>query len=202
MKEILTLNSGGLDSLIAIRRLYERGYLQHSVFIDLGQPNRERAMESAKIIADKYCMSHEVIIVSSDSRNTFSTSNQINEGMNMKIRTPFTGAVTTTLAAVLCVCNNFEILSLGGYKPTKKGETPTAAGSRLAHLFNSTTVGERVKIIQPLDDIKRSKDLYALAESLGLSKNEMSETVSCNSAEPCRECLKCKQRLSAGVLPN
>jgi 7-cyano-7-deazaguanine synthase in queuosine biosynthesis len=208
-KKVITLNSGGMDSLIAIKRLHERGYEQHSVYVDLGQPNRERAKESALNIAEQYCDFHEILTLSSDSRSTFSTSNRIAgkfQGKH-KERIPFTDLVFPVIAAVLVVCEDADFLSLGGFKPIPgtPGYNSLAHYNRIDHLINThnENVGSKIALLQPYEDLGTSfDDVLRLALSLRITKEELGKTISCNSAEPCGYCMKCEMRKKYGIAIN
>ena len=63
MKEVVLLNSGGLDSALLAKLLHGDGHTVHSLHLALGALNDASTLAAAQVTADRYCVSHHVIDV-------------------------------------------------------------------------------------------------------------------------------------------
>lgn len=201
-KVTVCMISGGLDSLIALKALYEQGYEIHGVFLNLGQENVERALISARKMNDKYCSGElEILTLTSNKREQFDTERYLPEESATKIRVPFVGTVATILTAVVAVCDGILCLA-SGKRITPRPEGDGAHKLNLKRVLSGGFNGEEVVQLQPLEDVPNVADAVQIGLNLGMTLEEMGETVSCNRTTPCGICRKCQARKELGIMLN
>lgn len=61
---------------------------------------------------------------------------------------------------------------------------------------------EKFELIFPLGIYRKTRKVVEVGLAEGLTKEEMSATVSCNSEPPCASCPKCKERMELGLKIN
>jgi len=188
MKAVL-LNSGGLDTLAAIKKLrvIDPTLELHSLFIDLGQPNAVRGKAAAKTIADAYCLTHkEFIFPDGLTAEDF-------EGETERVRTPYLNVLLHILAASYARKLNIQYIVSG-------------SDSYLSDDFNAkfaAILAEEGKApyvvipVHPLKGISRQDRIPIVIDDPLLN-----QTVSCNEETPCGVCCKCAFRLSFGLSAN
>lgn len=202
---IVFQNSGGLDSMVAAKLLHDQGHELHSVFIDVGQPSRDRAIISAKHIADLYCKKHEVITMRSDLRDTFATSNMIKTPEELKrlpMRIPFGSTSTSLISSMVALDEGIDYIASGTRGSMRQGLTQKQHRENIRRMLNDPSKTEKgVSIIQPLDGLDFIGTVNKALE-IGITKEELGTTVSCNLATPCGQCYKCKEREAHGIILN
>jgi 7-cyano-7-deazaguanine synthase in queuosine biosynthesis len=204
MARVLLQNSGGLDSIVTAAILHQQGHEVYSVFIDMGQPSRERAMISAQNIADRFCIDHEVITIRSNKRDCFATSNHLSEeeAKKLPMRVPF-GSTTTTAISSLVVCNDRIPYVASGTKGSIRLEhSQSTQRENLRRIFANIDGKETgFTITHPLEGLDFGGTITKAYE-LGLTKEDLGSTVSCNLKEPCGKCYKCIERAKYGITQN
>jgi 7-cyano-7-deazaguanine synthase in queuosine biosynthesis len=188
MKAIL-LNSGGPDTLASILKLksIDSELELHSIFIDIGQPNRERASIAAKLIANEYCISHENLLFPGE----WTVPDYINP--EKRVRTPYLVVLLHILGAVKARQHNVEYIILG---------IDSNFNRAIQHKFSTLLAEEKrapyvVIPIYPVLDMTREERLSLIKD------NKLSDlTVSCLEEMPCKTCGKCVSRINCGLIPN
>lgn len=199
-KQIVHPISGGLDSLIATKILHAKGFAIHALYLDCGQDNNARSLLAAKKMADKYCVSLEIIKITSDMRENFIHIPKSFLDSGMKVM-PKTGTLSALYAAMKAELDGIEYVSTGGME----GCTNRNGGMlyRLKTLLSLSRFGENLKVIMPFENSGYGNESwFAIAQKEGLSIDEMSETVSCYAITPCGVCRKCQRRQAEGIALN
>lgn len=197
--KILLLNSGGLDSLVVANYLNGTGNELYSLYVDLGQMNSERAKISAKRIADKYCtLGHEIITVSSDLRDTFSTSNGLIKN-SYKRNVPTNPVVIIGLGVILAYNLDIKYISTGHKADT--GRNVNDFRESVYNLIQNNFREPRI-LMNPIGHFTTFEETLKKAFDEGLTLEEINLTVSCPEIEPCGKCVKCKGRNSHGLAYN
>lgn len=179
---VALLNSGGKDSLAAAILLREDPAIRlHSLFVDVGQPNRIEAELSARRIAAKYAEDHETIPVGSGGYRAPVDSGRFVAVCHQTI-------MLYGIAAMYATSRGWQVVASGVRCDAVAPGFPAAlealfATSRLrappAFLFPVLALGDAAVI-----EIAARDPLYL-------------ETVGCNESPPCGTCHRCRLRAEA-----
>jgi 7-cyano-7-deazaguanine synthase in queuosine biosynthesis len=180
VKEVVLLNSGGLDGAILAHKLKEDGFGIHSLYFDMGQPNHPRCSVAAEETARRYCLDHKVIKIDfggSPADNPFGDTHSI----------PSSSAVLFSLGLVYAKM----IGCLEVYSGHKDNITP-----QMVEMFNKFGYMNKLQrirgyIVVPMCELWTYHDLRIWA---GVDLNDFAYTHSCGHAKPCGECNKCIER--------
>jgi len=176
---MLFLNSGGIDSLCTAILLKEAGNELHSLYFNYGQKNLIPTYRSSGIIADKYCVSHEVVELFSDGR--FLVPAATGNGMNI----PWLNHVTFIMGAVFAESIGAPFLASG----LKEDAASDDFNNKFVEFLKTSKIRKTIVPIRPLSN-KTFGEIYDIVKDNYILK----ETWSCNEFPACGVCGKCKLR--------
>lgn len=203
MYKIVFLNSGGKDSLTAMM-LLKQGKLAklglnpdepveiHSLYVDMGWRNLERAKVAAQKLADKYCASHKVLSVGDWAK----------EFPSLKGGVRFQTLILHSFAMMYGSTIGAQFIASGVcYGPVDLDAFPVNYNKMHANFeFDFDRTLETFKwhktrpmVICPFAYFGPRGGQNAIWE---IVKHDplWRETVSCNEAAPCKGCYKCQLR--------
>jgi len=203
MTKILFMNSGGMDSLVGMKKLIMDGHEVHYLYLDYGQISNQRARIAVEIIANK-------LNIPPQNRNI--------------IKIDFSESVIDTLEHDYLPVNPFIVVGsgrataylqhlmrvIGGSFAYKINAQILAGGFRVSNnivdtvvtsFYNKITgIYENIQFYSPLQGLNR-EGVKNLALELGLTVQDLRETVSCMALadRACGTCLKCRERAELGI---
>jgi len=193
------MNSGGPDSLMCAIVTHKE-YDLYSVYIDGGVPNKIRALPIAKRIADKYCVSHEVIDIGNRAIPELSYFNKSWQKSifrkrhvgKERINVPFQGQVFKSLSAMYAMTIGIQTIVIG--------EDQHIKGKEQCDLFNHWSfnivgLGNKINWILPLYNYNNIQ----IAELVKSDEELKDYTVSCDYKVACYDCIKCARKKSMGL---
>jgi 7-cyano-7-deazaguanine synthase in queuosine biosynthesis len=194
MKRLLLLNGGGMDSL-AVAKIARRDHpatFIKSLTIGLGLPNQSRVVVAANLIANTYCDSHETVFLTKD------TGVQVQMGMPLVgnlFGVPFYALQLLTLGMSYGMLHGCGAV-LSGLKPDAIDEQYLPAFRQVLASSRPTmkAITSKPELWTPIFEMPND-DIFKEIKDDPL----LSQTVSCNQAEPCGRCGKCKLRIQLGV---
>lgn len=184
------LNSGGLDSLITAKTMKDLGWELHSLYIDLGQLNGNTAKQSAKRIADKYCVSHEELKIGNKCYNKVVKVN----GADF-LGLPMQATLVHTVGGFYAGQNEIEYVVSG----QKDDAVTSDFHPTLTKLFSSEILLNGIIFLRPVSTLLHIENVVAKGKELGLTMEEMKQTYSCNALPRCGTCRKCLERKEVGL---
>ena len=193
-KQIVVLLSGGLDSTLAFLIAEKLGHKPIGLFVDLGQPYRNKEFKVIKNLRAQYPDQVKTLnmpIINADAGNVPSIDvegkAQIIEGRNLILATA--GAV---YGDDLWICADLGTLH-HGCMADKSYEFFETASKSLSVAFDKPVV-----VRSPVGDLTK-RQLVKLGLESGITAQEISSTSTCYhpKLKRCGECLTCFQRCVA-----
>jgi len=197
---VISLVSGGIDSLVMAKIIEEEGEKQIPLFIDYGQLAKEREWEACKKTL-KICNLPEPIKVDLN-------------GYGKLMPTGITDTAQDIIKNAFLPGRNLLFLVVGSSYAHFKGINKVAIGllSEESHLFPDQTekfivnanfainsaLDDNITIVTPLITFSK-KDVLKLAKHF---KIPLYETYSCHSGQKiyCRKCISCKELLETNEI--
>ena len=185
-KQLVILNSGGLDSVCMIHHLMERDYLGSeslSVFFNYGQRNMEFERECARNIAYTYSIKHIEVDLPpmpwcSSSLFNGKSTNQYIEMRNL-IFLSYATSIAQSIKAKTIAMAVLEGSTYDGTKP------------EFIERFNAITNDIGIELITPFDNTTKT-NFWDIMRRHNITRYDY---FSCNEpneyGEPCNECLDC-----------
>jgi 7-cyano-7-deazaguanine synthase in queuosine biosynthesis len=175
MRAVL-LNSGGKDSLAAAIILSRAGYELHSLFCIAGQKALEMRDAAAKKIAEKYCVSHDSMVLNGEWQH------------QNKFGLPVTAHQTLLfliLAATWGVKHDIYLIASGIKPDAVTTNFPEAA----AAYFKTSRGTNPPGLVFPVFD-KSDDEIFTIVRHDPLWRN----APTCPYDPACGSCVKCKVR--------
>jgi 7-cyano-7-deazaguanine synthase in queuosine biosynthesis len=178
MKQVLLLNSGGLDSAMLAKKLQTDGFDVHSLYIDFVLEDSRPTSLAAEETAKRYCVDHKVVTldlgISTDHMN------------NISMLAPSIGVAYAKLLKIMEV-----------YVGTTRA-VDEAFADRYNEINQGRTV-DRVKpqVYAPLFGLGVKMDTAAACDVNDIT--EFSYTHSCRKEIPDGTCVKCLYRADLGI---
>lgn len=194
MNRVVLLNSGGLDSALLGKMLYDEGKEIYSLWINTKTISEEPVRIAVEETARRYCVSHREIVVDfGQHSNFFEDINSVEMYDNNPTRTD-----------KLWICPNHPLLNntIG----TAYGKTINAVGCytgvkqksdfyKIESYNQALLIGVNKFYRTPLVAPLYYFDSYEqILEKINASFHDFSYTYSCTYAEPCGTCYKCVER--------
>ena len=178
-REVLILLSGGVDSAACVRFYLEIGRLPAAIFVDYGQPAREREASAASDIAKYYGL-------------PFRTAQW--RGSRPKTVGDIPGRNAFLLSAALMErVHQEQVITIGIHSGTAYADCSHAFVERMQALYDLYTNGE-VRIAAPFESWSKADVwTYALAHDVPV---QLSYSCEASSESPCGVCESCKDRES------
>jgi 7-cyano-7-deazaguanine synthase in queuosine biosynthesis len=197
MRNILILNSGGMDSL-AVAKLMRQEYPAssdvsiRSLFVGTGLPNESRSRIAARAVAATYCDSHDELFVRQADGSEADLARPL---VGHLFGVPYYSLMMLTFGLAYGMRHNCHYV-VSGMKPDALGPGyMDALKTVLAEsLSTSRSTWIKPQLLMPVLEISND-DIFSLIKDDPL----FSQTVSCNQAEPCGRCGKCILRTKLGV---
>lgn len=198
MPSIVLCNSGGLDTLVVAKILFNQGYKIYSVHCDFGQQNRERVKTAMEYIADKYCeLGKEIVFARSDVRDSFATTKMLKDGSNSRLRVPYTGTFFPFIAGM--IAHNLEIDYLAVGIKSDVDHPISRYKKVIGDIIGDPSIEKGNVILFPIGHYETMDEVVERGLLEGLTIEEMNQTVSCNQEITCGLCRKCRDRLRLGI---
>lgn len=193
---VVTLVSGGLDSLLVARLSQETGLAQHLLFIDYGQ--RARDQEYAACIRGMKGLglpNPVVADLSGFGRLVPSGLTDVTRDVYSDAYTPGRNMLFLLAAGSYGATVGADAISIGLlHEDTSLFPDQTRLFLTSAEATLALAVGRPMRVLAPLADFHK-QDVVRLAEAKGLSGS-----YSCHLGEavPCGECIACREFLFEG----
>jgi len=183
--EAILLNSGGKDALLSAILHRKQQTVLHSLFIDLGQPNVDRARKAAEKIASEHCADHFEMTIPGD---WFVDSPKAPSGKSI----PYQAITLAIMASLYARKINVDYIIIGlrgGFKD---------AFAHFSEALKCLPIPPKVPLYLLTIEGMSDDEVYTDLKDHFL----LPELVSCNFKEPCGKCLKCVDRKKHGLPPN
>jgi 7-cyano-7-deazaguanine synthase in queuosine biosynthesis len=157
----------------------------HSVYVDLGWRSSARAIPAAATMASAHCVSHEVIKLNGDWQRSLTADLLHNAGVYHQ------GIALHVIGGMYAAKNDIQFVASG----LQAGPVASTAefAAAMASLYATGAKWEPVekvpKFIFPLQRLKYNQVIQLLKDN-----PLFPITVTCNEAEACGTCSKCKYR--------
>ena len=171
--KVLLLNSGGKDSLGAAMAL--KYHELHSVYLDAGWPCREAALVAAESLAGRYCATHSVLSIALPMVEVLPGHQTV----------AYQAQVLHLIGAALACGRGYAAVASGQWTDAAMPSFPDDLDRMLA----SNKLFRPVQFLMPLWALT-IEEIETLVKQDPLWR----ETVYCNCAVPCGECVKCRKR--------
>jgi|GEM_PF-5902074 len=190
-KKAVFMNSGGPDALAAALITY-KDYQLYSLYIDVGIPNRKRAMPVAERIADKYCGSRHYVMTlqgewgvpSEGYFNNYTTNPK--PSRTIRINVPYQGVVFNSLAMVYAIHVQTDIIISG----SRNDMSVQKQTDLLNQASKECALGRYIDFRHVIHDIS-DKEIHDIV----ITDEELKDyTVSCDQEEACFNCYKCDRK--------
>jgi 7-cyano-7-deazaguanine synthase len=196
--KVVTLLSGGLDSMLLMNLLHEEEVEQFPLFINYGQLNYEKELEACKNGCSKLGINQlEIIDISGFGKSIESGLTNNTLDVNLDAFLPNRNALFLLIGASYAhrkKCSHIAI----GLLNDKNSIFPDQTRSFLDIMEQTLTasLARNISIISPLMSMTKG-DVISLAEHKGISN-----TYSCHSGtnEPCGICISCLEFINSKSL--
>jgi len=199
MKKVVLLNSGGLDSALLAKKLFDEGFEVHSLWVNTKAIYEEQARLAAQTTANKFCVSHREITVDfGQHSNFFETSDEVimYDEDPARIDKLWLCPQIPLLSATLGVIYTKTIGACGCYVGFKNriDEFKIDTFNKAMTLTNPTFY--HPPLIAPFYSNETYQESITLLEVI---PEDFSYTHSCTHDKPCGNCYKCINRTEVGV---